>query len=160
MTLILDLLVLLTLANGIPVIAKRLLGRRFAFPLDAGIILVDGQPLFGASKTVRGVVLSIIVTAVSAPLLGLSWQTGAIIGSVAMLGDLISSFIKRRMKLPPSSQTPGLDQIPETLLPLLACQQMLALTVSDILIVTVIFFVGAQLLSRLLYRLNIRDHPY
>jgi hypothetical protein len=46
--LIAQLLVLLALANGAPLIAKRLFGSALAFPLDNGITLEDGQPLFGA----------------------------------------------------------------------------------------------------------------
>jgi hypothetical protein len=44
-------LVLLTLANGTPVITKDILGGRLASPLDRGAKFVDGRPLFGASKT-------------------------------------------------------------------------------------------------------------
>ena len=63
-------MVLLGLANGTPVIAKKILGTILARPLDGGMNLADGQPLFGDSKTIRGVVLSIIVTTLGAPLIG------------------------------------------------------------------------------------------
>jgi hypothetical protein len=59
---ILQLLVLLVLANGTPVVAKKILGERFAYPPDGGVEFVDGRPLFGRSKTVRGVVLTVLVT--------------------------------------------------------------------------------------------------
>jgi hypothetical protein len=62
--LILQLLVLLTLANGTPIVAKKIFGPRFSFPLDAGTIFFDGRPLFGHSKTIRGIVGSILVTTV------------------------------------------------------------------------------------------------
>jgi hypothetical protein len=77
-----------------------------------------------------------------------------------MSGDLLSSFIKRRLELPPSSQALGLDQIPESFLPLLACSFILPLAVTDILIGTVLFIVGELLLSRLLFKLRVRDRPY
>ena len=77
-----------------------------------------------------------------------------------MAGDLLSSFIKRRLNRPPSSRATGLDHIPESLLPLLACQHALMLTVADIGIVVGAFFAGAVVLSRLLYRLGLRDEPY
>ena len=51
----LQLLILLTLANGSPVIAKRLFGNYGSFPLDGNIKFADGRPLFGASKTIRGI---------------------------------------------------------------------------------------------------------
>ena len=36
----------------------KLLGVSFAHPLDGGARLFDGQPLFGRSKTIRGIVLT------------------------------------------------------------------------------------------------------
>ena len=73
-----------------------------------------------------------------------------------MLGDLLSSFLKRRMGLAPSCQAIGLDQIPESLLPLLACWFFLPLTIVDVVVATVIFFVGELSLSRVLFKLGIR----
>jgi|ERR1700680_2445679 CDP-diglyceride synthetase len=157
---ILQLLVLLALANGTPVLAKKLLGRRFARPLDGGISFVDGRPLLGASKTIRGVLLAILATSTGAPLMGIDWKIGALVGSVAMAGDLFSSFVKRRMNRPPSSRATGLDQVPESLFPLLACRDALSLTAVDIALAVAIFFVGELILSRLLYRAHLRDQPY
>lgn len=102
------------MANGTPVIATKILGRTFAYPVDFGIAFWDGQPLFGASKTLRGIVLAVLLTSVAAALIGLEWTFGALIAVTAMFGDLLSSFI-RRMGLIPSSQCIGLDQIPESL---------------------------------------------
>lgn len=157
---ILQLMILLTLANGTPVIARKILGDRLAFPLDAGARFFDGRPLLGASKTIRGVVLSIAATSLGAPLIGLDARVGLLVGALAMLGDLCSSFVKRRLALAPSSRATGLDQIPEALFPLLACRQALALTGVDIALAVAIFFVGEVALSRLLYRLRIRERPY
>jgi CDP-2,3-bis-(O-geranylgeranyl)-sn-glycerol synthase len=153
-------LLLLGLANGAPVIGKKLLGRRFAYPLDGGATFFDGRPLFGPSKTVRGIVLATAATTLAAPLFGLAWQTGALLGASAMLGDLLSSFIKRRLGRPSSSQALGLDQIPESLLPLLVCRAALGLGGLEVAVLVVLFLVLELLLSRLLYRLHVRDRPY
>jgi CDP-diglyceride synthetase len=154
------LLILLTVANGTPVVAKLLLGNRFSRPLDGNLELPDGRPLFGRSKTIRGVLLAVLATSVSAPLLGLDLGIGAIVGAIAMAGDLCSSFLKRRLGLAPSSRATGIDQIPESLFPLLACRHALSLTAIDILAVMAIFIVGEILLSRVLFRLHFRDRPY
>jgi CDP-2,3-bis-(O-geranylgeranyl)-sn-glycerol synthase len=77
-----------------------------------------------------------------------------------MVGDLSSSFIKRRLGSRPSSQAIGLDQIPEALLPMLACRAALGLGLLDIVAVVAAFFVGELVASRLLFRLHIRDEPY
>jgi CDP-2,3-bis-(O-geranylgeranyl)-sn-glycerol synthase len=158
--LILQLLVLLTVANGIPVIVKKLSGKLFAQSLDGGVIFLDRQPLFGSSKTIRGILFSIILTTAFAPLIGLEWKIGVVVAIMAMTGDLFSSFLKRRMKLPSSSQAIGLDQIPESLFPVLACQPMLGLTVLDIVVVVALFFIAGNLLSVLLFKWGIRDRPF
>jgi CDP-diglyceride synthetase len=155
-----QLLVLLTLANGAPVVAKKILGGRFAWPLDGGMTFFDGRPLFGKSKTVRGIVLAVLATAAGAPLVGLAWPIGALVGAAAMAGDLGASFVKRRMNRPSSTRATGLDQIPEALLPLLACRGALALSALDIAAGVAAFFVGEILLSRLFYKLHLRDEPY
>ncbi|QWG17374.1 CDP-archaeol synthase [Bradyrhizobium sediminis] len=157
---ILQAMILLTLANGTPVVAKRVFGPSFALPLDGGLTFFDGRPLFGPSKTIRGIVFSILVTALGAPLLGLDWSVGAIAAAAAMAGDLCSSFVKRRLNFPPSSQALGLDQLPESLLPLLACRAALALTAVDIALGVGLFFVGELILSWVLYRAHLRDEPY
>jgi CDP-diglyceride synthetase len=157
---ILQLLVLMTLANGTPIVAKKIFGPRFARPLDAGIMFLDGRPLFGPSKTIRGIMASILITTASAPLVGLDLTIGAIVAGAAMTGDLFSSFVKRRLNFPPSSQALGLDQVPESLFPMLACGGALSLTIQDIALGVGVFFVGELILSRLLYWVHLRDKPY
>ena len=97
--LLLRLMVLLAVANGAPIIATKLLGARLAAPLDGGVRLRDGARLFGASKTVRGVVASVGCSALVAPLLGFDWEVGAGFAAASLAGDLLSSFLKRRLKL-------------------------------------------------------------
>ena len=158
--LILQFTVLLILTNGSPVLAKSMFGKRFSYPLDAGLIMSDGRPMFGASKTIRGVVAAVAITSIGAGLIGPSVAIGALLGVTAMVGDLISSFIKRRLGLPTSSRATFLDQVPECLLPLLACSYFVPLSGLDIALTMVIFVVGEIILSPLLYSARIRDEPY
>jgi CDP-2,3-bis-(O-geranylgeranyl)-sn-glycerol synthase len=155
-----QLLVLLTLANGSPVIAKRIFGENYAVPIDGNARFVDGRALLGPSKTIRGVVVSLLVTALGAILLGLQFWLGLLVASTAMAGDLLSSFLKRRLHLAPSSKATGLDQIPESLFPLLACRSVLSLTALDIAVGCAIFFAGEIMFSRLFFWLRLRDRPY
>jgi len=157
---ILQLLILLMLANGTPVVARKILGERFSYPLDGGVEFLDGRPLFGRSKTIRGVVLAVLVTAAGASLIGVGWEIGVLVGSLAMAGDLVSSFLKRRLDLPPSSRASGLDQVPEALFPLLACRNLLSLTMADIGTGVALFFIGDVVLSRILYTFRLRERPY
>lgn len=158
--LIVRFVILLAVANGAPVLVKKLLGTFLDSPLDGGRILADGQPLLGASKTIRGVLVGVIATLLAAPLLGLAVTSGLVIGAAAMAGDLFSSFLKRRMGKPPSSRAFGLDQIPESLLPALASMKGLGLTLSDVVLIVAVFTVGSLALSILLFKLRLRDEPY
>jgi hypothetical protein len=158
--LLLRLLVLLVLANGIPLLARTLIGDRWSAPIDGDRRFVDGRPIFGRSKTIRGAALAIMATSAAAPLLGLEWRIGAVVGTLAMAGDLFSSFCKRRLGLPPSTPALGLDQIPEALFPLLACRVLLPLPISGLALVAALFFTGEVVLSRLLYAFRLRDRPY
>jgi CDP-2,3-bis-(O-geranylgeranyl)-sn-glycerol synthase len=158
--LVIQFLVLLTMANGTPVIAKKLLGGALSTPVDGGLRLSDGRPLFGPSKTLRGIAVSVMATTLSAPALGLAWTTGLLAGVAAMAGDLGSSFIKRRMGLPSSSRALILDQVPEALLPALVCKSLLVLAIVDVALIVALFTVGEIVLSRLLFKLHVREQPY
>ena len=100
------------------------------------------------------------MTGIGAWLIGYSLQLGLIFAAASISGDLASSFIKRRLGLAPSSRALGLDQLPESILPLLFCWQALSLEISTAVIIVGLFFAGELVLSRLLFRLNIRDRPY
>jgi CDP-2,3-bis-(O-geranylgeranyl)-sn-glycerol synthase len=154
-------LLLIGAANTAPLFAKKWFGARLAWPIDGNATWFDGRPLFGHSKTVRGVAFGIAAPALLAWPLGHPMWQGAAIGATAMAGDLISSFCKRRMKLPPSSQAFGLDQGPEVLLPVLIARDWFRLTMFDAALVVVVFFFLEVVLSKLLFHLHLlRDRPY
>lgn len=155
-----EVLVLLAAANGAPVLVTRLLGRRWAWPLDGGAAGWDGRPLLGASKTVRGLVAALAATALAATLMGLGWHLGLAFGAASMAGDLFSSFLKRRLGVPSSGQAVGLDQIPEALFPLLACSRSLGLGPVAVLVLVALFALGQIVLSPLMFALGIRRRPY
>lgn len=154
------LLILLGLANGAPLLAKKLLGARFSLPVDTGTTAPDHQAFFGSSKTLRGVLLSVLFTALGGWFLGFPLGKAALIGTGAMAGDLFSSFCKRRLRLPTSSKAIGLDQVPESLFPLLLCRKWLSLNVLDVLVIVASFFLGELAISKILYRFHLRDQPY
>jgi CDP-2,3-bis-(O-geranylgeranyl)-sn-glycerol synthase len=160
LALILKFVILLAIANGAPLVVKKLLGDFLAHPLDGGRRLADGYPLFGSSKTLRGLLAAVAAAALAAPLLGLDWASGVVIGLGAMAGDLFSSFLKRRMALEPSSRAFGLDHIPESLIPALASMHDLDLTPADVIAIVALFTLGGQALSILLFKIRLRDHPY
>ncbi|MFL6651010.1 MAG: CDP-archaeol synthase [Sulfurifustaceae bacterium] len=156
----LELLLLLGIANGTPLFTNTALRQRFNRPLDGGRLFFDGRPLFGPSKTVRGVVAALVLTPLAGVALGLDVLGGLLIALFAMIGDLCSSFTKRRLGLPSSSQAIGLDQIPESLFPLIAVRHRYDLDALEIAVLVVLFVVLELLFSRVLFRLRLRDRPY
>lgn len=154
------ILLLLFVANGAPIILTKLLGNRYARPLDGGLVFLDGRALLGASKTWRGVIGSLLVTPIAAILLGFPAAVGFTVALGAMMGDCCSSFIKRRLGIRASGKALGLDQIPESLLPLLLLSGEWDLALEGILLLVFAFFVMELLLSRILYWLDIRQQPY
>jgi CDP-archaeol synthase len=153
-------LVLLAVANSAPVVAKNFLGRAADWPVDFGWRFVDGQPLFGRSKTFRGLLVAVALAAGAAPMMGLSWRIGAATAAASMAGDLLSSFVKRRLRLAPSSMAPVLDQLPESLFGAVAAGCDLPLGPRDIAICVGVFTLGQMIVSRGAYALGLRNEPY
>lgn len=156
----LQLLLLLLVANGTPILAATVFKDWGAQPLDGGRLLADGRRLLGDSKTWRGVVLAPLVTELVALPLPLPVSVGATVGVGAMLGDLLSSFCKRRLRMDSSSMALGLDQIPEALLPLLLVADHLALSWFAIGWTVAGFVVLELILSPIFFRFGIRNRPY
>ena len=154
------LLILVIVANSAPVLLTYCLGDRFARPIDGGLIFFDGRPLFGSSKTWRGLIGAALSCAIVAPLLGYSVITGILAGGLAMLGDLLSSFTKRRVGLTSSAQAPLLDQIPEAIIPAIVLKSVFMLTWRDIVALTAFFIFLEIIFSVIFYQLGIRKKPY
>ena len=156
----LKLFLLLFVANGAPILARILLNEKASYPLDGNVTFIDGRPLLGKTKTLRGIISALAFTALVAPLLGFPAEFGLMFGFFAMLGDLVSSFVKRRLGMANSSMAPGIDQIPESLFPMLAADWVLDLGWTSVVLVVVTFIITGLLTSRVLYKLKIRRHPY
>jgi CDP-2,3-bis-(O-geranylgeranyl)-sn-glycerol synthase len=92
------------IANATPVVLSG------GGPLDGGRDWIDGKPLFGDHKTVRGTLSGLA----AGFLIGLAQMRpfrGALLSIGAIGGDLIVSFFKRRMSLKPGALLPIADQM-------------------------------------------------
>jgi CDP-2,3-bis-(O-geranylgeranyl)-sn-glycerol synthase len=152
--LISHLVLLLIIANGTPALLGLVLGPRWNRPLDSNRQFLDKRPLLGPSKTLRGLFSAIVITGLLAPLFELSILEGASFALLAMLGDLCSSFIKRRLGFASGRSVPLLDQIPESILPLWGLQTVLGASGSEMALAVAIFIVIDLLLSGLLRALR------
>ncbi|MCE5243558.1 MAG: CDP-archaeol synthase [Syntrophobacteraceae bacterium] len=139
----LKILVLLWLVNLAPPFLAHLLEGRWNAPLDRGIVLGNGEPLFGSHKTLRGVLAGVLTGAVFAPLFGIAWWAGLLAGALSMAGDLLSSFVKRRLRWPSGKIIPGLDQCFEGLFPLAVLAPYFSLGAGSFVAVFLLFCVGA-----------------
>jgi len=104
-------------ANAVPVIFG---GGR---PIDSGRKFLDEKPIFGAHKTFRGFFAGLLIGTLvgalqsvigefsSTPLFGYSLLLGFTTSLGAVLGDLLESFIKRRLNLSPGALLPIVDQL-------------------------------------------------
>jgi len=157
---LLQLLLLIIIANGAPIITRQWLNGRFSHAVDLDHNLADNNRIFGPSKTWRGIFSSLLATPVVAVLLGYSIETGLMVAVYAVIGDLISSFIKRRLSMAASSMAPLLDQIPESFIPAFMLRQAFNLDILSVIWLVLIFIIIESLLSHILYKWGVRKKPY
>lgn len=98
-------------SNAVPVFIKK------GIPLDGGKLFIDGRRILGDGKTIEGFITGLyfgfIVSTLYAIMLNdyilLLQLWASSIG--ALLGDIIGSFVKRRMGIPRGGKAIGLDQL-------------------------------------------------
>ncbi len=154
------LLLLLGWSNFLPILGRVFLRDRLAVPVDLGLRLPDGRELFGPHKTWRGLGFSIAGTALAASLTPLGPGLGARLAAWSMLGDLASSFIKRRLGLKSGAKAIGLDQGLESFLPLYILQEDLGISILETTCLVVVFTALELIISPILYRIHIRKNPH
>ncbi len=146
-----QLLLLIIIANGAPVLVRIVFGDHLNSPVDFGITLPDNHPVFGTSKTWRGILAALLMTSVAALFMNYPFVIGFLIASYAVAGDLSSSFIKRRLSLAPSSKAPILDQVPESLLPAVMMMRTFDLELSSVLWLSFVFLIVDLAMTYILY---------
>ncbi len=140
---------LIAVANSVPWALGRVCGDRWAAPLDFGVMLRDGERLFGAHKTWRGLIAGVLACAVVSEALASGYLLGMGVGAIALLADALSSAAKRRLGRVPGSEILGLDQLPESVLPLAVFACPLKLGIWEIAAASGLFLALDILLTRL-----------
>lgn len=98
-------------ANSSPVLARKIFGRHNA-PIDSGKSLADGERVLGDGKTWAGLIFGISVAALVGVIQHavqiafslddftvMTFGLAALLGFGALFGDIVKSFIKRRLGL-------------------------------------------------------------
>jgi hypothetical protein len=160
---VLETVLFLVWVNFAPFLAHLFLGERLRQPVDAGFTGWDGRRLLGAHKTVRGVLAGVAAGAVAGPVLGVGAATGGLAGQLAMSGDLVTSFLKRRLAHPSGRPRAGLDQLLEGALPLAVLFPALGLGPGQALLALALFvpvaYAGSVFWHYVLYRPPVTNYP-
>ncbi|HVO46649.1 MAG TPA: CDP-archaeol synthase [Steroidobacteraceae bacterium] len=139
---------MLIVANSAAWIAGRFPSARAPRALDFGLIAWDGERLLGSHKSWRGLMAGSLASCIAGWLCSLDAWVAAGFGALSLLGDALSSAIKRRLRRPPGTDVPLLDQVPEALLPILLLWPWLALTWSEVAVIIAAFTVLDLLCTR------------
>lgn len=163
-------------ASAIPVIVGG------GAPIDAGKRFVDGRRVLGDGKTVRGTVCGFLtgsvvgliqivvwkqplIQSLSQKTIGWAyppwgWKVPVFLSLGALLGDIVASFLKRRIGYGRGVSTPGLDQLDflvgAILLASIFWLPPLGLIIT-LLVVTPLLHLGLNIVA---YKLGFKSEPY
>jgi len=163
LVLVTKIVLFLLWVNGLPPLVGILAGDRYNQPIDGGRLWFDSKPVFGPHKTIRGLLAGVVGGTAIFQLVGVVWWCAALAALLAMAGDLLSSFIKRRRTLASGEDVVILDQLFESLFPTLFLSCFITLTLIQILAVLIGFISIAYWCSRfqhyILYRPPLKNYP-
>jgi CDP-2,3-bis-(O-geranylgeranyl)-sn-glycerol synthase len=166
------------IANATPVIANRIpVLKQWKTPMDFGRSY-RGKRIFGANKTWRGLVFSSFIAGIVGLItylvydnyftnLGLfpsqpataAFLIGSLLGFGALLGDAIESFFKRQLGKNPGQLWFPFDQIDFIIGALIIISPVVLLSIQQIIMVFVVWFVSHLMWAYIGYRLKLKDSP-
>lgn len=159
------ILLLLVIINATPAIMMPRLSALspLGTPLDLGRCFFDGRRLLGSHKTLGGFFLGVLSGALLGDLLGFSLSMGVAAGGLSMVGDSLSSFLKRRFNLDEGKESPVLDQAFQGGFPLVLFKVSNGLSLGTFTVLTAIFvvlgIVGSRLYHKLFFSSRNSDKP-
>jgi len=146
-------------ANAVPVIFGG------GHPLDFDRRFVDGKPVFGSNKTVRGFVSGLAVGtlvgfAMSLLNAGYSVLLGFVVSLGALLGDLGEAFVKRRLGFVPGAAFPVADQL-DFVVGALVFSLIVSPPSALVAVVVILVTPPIHLLTNFLaYRIGVKKEPW
>lgn len=135
--------------------------------IDGGKKFTDGRPIFGAGKTWGGLVAGIATGTMIGLVQGLIAEDfshylllGFLLALGALFGDLLGSFIKRRLGLKRGDAAPGLDQLGFVLVALLLAS-LVTLPRWEVILTILIITPPIHLITNFVgYKLGFKSRPY
>ncbi len=148
-------------ANATPVVAK---GRR---PIDGGLRFIDGRRLLGDGKTWEGLIAGLSAGALIGVLLAMILKEpqivyiGLLSSTGALTGDIVASFIKRRVGLERGAPAPLLDQL-NFYVGAIALLYIagFTITLTMFVILAVISGIAHLVANMIAYRLRLKNVPW
>jgi len=158
------------IANASPVVGVKLIGR--GTPIDRGLLAWDGRRLLGDGKTFEGLLFGLTCGTITGLIIISQNNLGAhrsplepfLLSVGTMIGDILGSFIKRRLGLERGAPAPILDQIGFAV-----CALLLGFTFYgppdwfsfDVLLVLLLITGVLHLATNFVaYLLRLKDRPY
>ncbi len=165
------------IANGSPPVITKIL-RKQCLPIDLGKNFIDNKRVFGDGKTYEGFIggilagysISLLVYKfvlylappnVVAFLRKLTPVDIFLLCVLALLGDLLGAFIKRRLGLPRGAPAPLLDQLDFIVFPFLYMYYKVGIQDPMLYVIAVFLTVALHLLTNFIaYKLGIKSEPW
>lgn len=163
MAVVVKVITFLLWGNFLPPLFNIVCGERLNQPLDGGKLWLDGHPIFGPHKTFRGVLATVLGGIAVSSFFDVGWWVVGIAAFLMVSGDLLSSFIKRRLNYASGKSIVILDQLFEGLLPALFLGHYMAMTWWQILAIISLFIPIAYLASlfwkQAFFRPSMKNYP-
>lgn len=137
-------------------------------PLDLNRNFLDGRRLIGNGVTIRGTLAGVFFGVLAYLLqsflyeysVPFSLKLGFLLGFGAVLGDLVESFFKRRIKLKQGASLPLLDQLDFVFGALILSRPILKLNIQEILIIILITPILHFSTNYIGYKLKLKEVPW
>ena len=159
------------ISNATPVVIAKFIRNRH--PIDGGRVFIDKRPILGSSKTIEGFISGVL----SGLLIGIVYAGlfnnkffilyGFTMGLGSMIGDVINSFIKRRLGLRSGEPFIPMDQLSFILVAFVLTKLLgidricgLYLTVTDLAAIVFITLILHPLTNLIAYFLGLKKEPW
>lgn len=161
-------------ANMAPVIVKKI--NFLEIPIDFNKKIND-KPIFGKNKTFRGLIFGIIFAMIITYLQFLLYKNGLFVeisiidysnwiligflmGFGAIFGDLVESFVKRRLNYKPGKSFVPFDQLDFVVGALIFVYPLVMLSLNKIVIILLLSFVLHVIVNHFAFYMNIRKEKW
>ncbi|RLE83254.1 MAG: CDP-2,3-bis-(O-geranylgeranyl)-sn-glycerol synthase [Thermoprotei archaeon] len=162
-------------ANAVPVIVAKILKKRT--PIDMGKNFVDGRRILGDGKSIEGFIAGVLAGAstyypakVVFEALYLKYLSEIVFNSfffivtsiAALTGDMLGSFIKRRLGIPRGAPLPLVDQLSFIIIALIADYLIFKINIFSLeaLLLVILTYAFHKLFNFLAFKLGLKNVPW